>query len=128
AAGRWSNNAFKPKLHRYAVNMAERACHVASYALQFGLTQALDLMSSMFKHRALWFTGLGSLHLLLYQSALLPASLGGVVLFLTWAPWLPLAWAHLPVTSPTLISPNTLGLTWCAIIWLAAYWFIAGSL
>ena len=33
-----ANNAFKPKLHRYAVNMAERACHVASYALQFGLT------------------------------------------------------------------------------------------
>jgi hypothetical protein len=32
------NNAFKPKLHRYAVNMAEKACHVASYALQFGLT------------------------------------------------------------------------------------------
>ena len=32
------NNAFKPKLHRYANNMAERACHVAGYALQFGLT------------------------------------------------------------------------------------------
>jgi len=32
------NNAFKPKLHRYAVNMAEKACHIASYALQFGLT------------------------------------------------------------------------------------------
>jgi hypothetical protein len=32
------NNTFKPKLHRYANNMAERACHVASYALQFGLT------------------------------------------------------------------------------------------
>ena len=32
------NNAFKPKLHRYAGNMAERACHVAGYALQFGLT------------------------------------------------------------------------------------------
>ena len=32
------NIAFKPKLHRYAVNMAEEACHVASYALQFGLT------------------------------------------------------------------------------------------
>jgi hypothetical protein len=32
------NNAFKPKLHRYAVNMAEKACHVVSYALQFGLT------------------------------------------------------------------------------------------
>ncbi|MGB3463097.1 MAG: hypothetical protein WBA33_14140, partial [Rhodanobacter lindaniclasticus] len=30
--------SFKPKLHRYAVNMAERACHVAGYALQFGLT------------------------------------------------------------------------------------------
>jgi hypothetical protein len=35
------NSAFKPKLHRYAVNMAEKACHVASYALQFGLTWAL---------------------------------------------------------------------------------------
>jgi hypothetical protein len=33
-----SNNAFKPKLHRYAVHMAGKACHVASYALQFGLT------------------------------------------------------------------------------------------
>jgi hypothetical protein len=33
-----ANNAFKPKLHRYAANMAKRACHVASYALQFGLT------------------------------------------------------------------------------------------
>ena len=32
------NNAFKPKLHRYANNMAERACHVLGYALQFGLT------------------------------------------------------------------------------------------
>jgi hypothetical protein len=33
-----SNNSFKPKLHRYAVHMAEKACHMASYALQFGLT------------------------------------------------------------------------------------------
>jgi hypothetical protein len=32
------NNAFKPKLHRYAVHMAGKACHMASYALQFGLT------------------------------------------------------------------------------------------
>jgi hypothetical protein len=32
------NNAFKPKLHRYAVHMAGKACHVASYALQFGST------------------------------------------------------------------------------------------
>jgi hypothetical protein len=32
------NNAFKPKLHRYANNMAYKACHVVSYALQFGLT------------------------------------------------------------------------------------------
>jgi hypothetical protein len=31
------NNAFKPKLHRYAVSMAGTACHAASYALQFGL-------------------------------------------------------------------------------------------
>jgi len=32
------NNAFKPKLHRYANHMAEKACHVSGYALQFGLT------------------------------------------------------------------------------------------
>jgi hypothetical protein len=32
------NNAFKPKLDRYAINMTGTACHVASYALQFGLT------------------------------------------------------------------------------------------
>jgi hypothetical protein len=33
-----SNNAFKPKLHRSAVHMAGKACHMASYALQFGST------------------------------------------------------------------------------------------
>jgi hypothetical protein len=38
SAGYRPNIAFKPKLHRYAVNMADKACHVASYALQFGLT------------------------------------------------------------------------------------------
>ena len=32
------NSAFKPKLHRYAVSMADTACHAASYALQFGST------------------------------------------------------------------------------------------
>jgi hypothetical protein len=32
------NNAFKPKLHRYASHMAKEACHVPGYALQFGLT------------------------------------------------------------------------------------------
>jgi hypothetical protein len=32
------NNASKPKLHRYADNMAESACHVVGYALQFSLT------------------------------------------------------------------------------------------
>jgi hypothetical protein len=32
------NNAFKPKLHRYANNMADKACHAVGYALQFGLT------------------------------------------------------------------------------------------
>jgi len=32
------NNASKPKLHRYAVHMAGQACHVGSYAMQFGLT------------------------------------------------------------------------------------------
>ena len=31
------DNPFKPELHRYASNKAERACHVARYALQFGL-------------------------------------------------------------------------------------------
>ena len=31
------DNAFGPKVHRHAVHMAGNACHVASYALQFGL-------------------------------------------------------------------------------------------
>ena len=34
------NIAFKPKLHRYVVHMAGKACHKANYALQFGLTSA----------------------------------------------------------------------------------------
>ena len=38
ATGEAPNIAFKPKLHRYAVHMAEKACHVPGYALQFGLT------------------------------------------------------------------------------------------
>jgi hypothetical protein len=33
-----ADNAFKPELHRYAGNVAETTCHVAGYALQFGLT------------------------------------------------------------------------------------------
>jgi hypothetical protein len=32
------NNAFKPKLRRYANNMAGKACHVVSHALQFDFT------------------------------------------------------------------------------------------
>jgi hypothetical protein len=32
------NIALKPKLHRYARHMAQKACHVPGYALQFGLT------------------------------------------------------------------------------------------
>jgi len=38
ASGARPNNAFKPKLHRYTSHMAEGACHVPGYALQFGLT------------------------------------------------------------------------------------------
>lgn len=30
--------AIKPKSHRNAAHLAERACHVANSALQFGLT------------------------------------------------------------------------------------------
>src|SRR5690606_15772837 len=61
-AGTPSNIAFKPKLHRYAVNMAERACHVASYALQFGLTRALGTKGEVSdacrkKNGSVWVSG-----------------------------------------------------------------------
>lgn len=36
--------SFKPRLHRCAVQMAQSACHVASYALQFSITR-------VFRHR-----------------------------------------------------------------------------
>jgi hypothetical protein len=34
------NKSFKPNLLRYTSNMAGKACHVAGYATQVGLTQA----------------------------------------------------------------------------------------
>jgi hypothetical protein len=37
----WPNAQVNPKLHRYANNMADKACHVVSYALQFGLNALL---------------------------------------------------------------------------------------
>ena len=38
-----ANNSFKPKLLRSGNGVAEKACHAATCATQFGLTQALGL-------------------------------------------------------------------------------------
>jgi hypothetical protein len=85
-------------------------------------------MNSTLKRRIMWFAGLIGLHLFLYQTSLMPQTPGGVVLFLSWLPWLPLAWAHIAVASQMLPTPTALGLVWCAAVWLAFYWFLAGRL
>ena|SRR6185312_556768 len=85
-------------------------------------------MNSTLKRRIMWFAGLSGLHHFLYQTSLMPQALGGVVLFLSWLPWLPLAWAHIAVASHLLPTPTVLGLVWCAVVWLMFYWFLAGQL
>jgi len=85
-------------------------------------------MNSTLKQRIMWFAGLSSLHLFLYQTSLMPQTLGGAVLFLSWLPWLPLAWAHIAVATQFLPTPTVLGLIWCAAVWTAFYWFLAGQL
>ena len=49
-------------------------------------------------------------------------------MFLSWLPWLPLAWAHIAVASHLLPTPTVLGLVWCTVVWLAIYWLLAGKL
>ena len=85
-------------------------------------------MISTHKHRVLWFVCFSALHLLLYKSAQLMDALGGAVLFLSWAPWLPLAWAGVAVETHLFPMPTAIGLLWCATVWLAFYWLVAGAL
>jgi len=77
----------------------------------------------------MWAVVLSGTHLLLYQLAhLLPNTFAGIIGFLSWLPWLPLAWAHIAVASHLLPTPTALGLLWCASVWLAIYWLLAGKL
>jgi len=85
-------------------------------------------MNSTLKRRIIWFAGLSGLHLFLYQTSLMPPTVGGIILFLSWLPWLPLAWAHIAVAAHLLPTPTVLGLIWCAAVWGAFYWFLAGQL
>jgi hypothetical protein len=86
-------------------------------------------MNSMLKRRIVWAAALSSAHLILYQLAhFLTDTFAGVIGFLSWLPWLPLAWAHIAVASQLLPTPTALGLLWCAAVWLATYWLLAAWL
>jgi hypothetical protein len=83
------------------------------------------------KRRTIWFVALVLIHAALWiTAAYLPRSLTGAVVFASFLPWLPLAWAHTPgVSIQGLVPlPNVIGLVWCLIVWLAVYWFVAGAL
>jgi hypothetical protein len=86
-------------------------------------------MNSMLKRRIVWTAVLSGVHLLLYQWAhFLSDTFAGVIGFLSWLPWLPLAWADVAVASQLLPMPTALGLLWCAAVWLVIYWLLAGKL
>ena len=86
-------------------------------------------MKSLLIRRAMWAVALSTTHLILYQTAgLLPSAASGLIGFLSWAPWLPLAWADIAVATRLIPTPSYLGLLWCAVVWLAIYWLLAGRL
>jgi hypothetical protein len=85
-------------------------------------------MTSTLKRRIIWFASLSGLHLFLYQASFMPQTLSGFVLYLSWLPWLPLAWAHIAVASHLLPTPTVAGLGWCATVWLTIYWLLAKKL
>jgi hypothetical protein len=72
------------------------------------------------------FSALVITHALLYSSkSFFP--FGGAILFVSWSPWLPLAWVTTFFSSTNLIpTPNTFGLAWCLIVWLVLHWFLSG--
>ena len=85
-------------------------------------------MSSTLKRRIIWFADMSGLHLFLYHASFVPQTLGRIVLFLSWLPWLPLARAHIAVASHLLPTPTAAGLVWCAVVWLAIHWLLASKL
>lgn len=85
-------------------------------------------MTVIYKQRFAWFVAFSGIHLSLWAAlGFLPSDFGGGVMFLSVLPWLPWAWLDLPVSARgLLVLPNTAGLLWCAMVWLAIYWFLGG--
>jgi hypothetical protein len=79
------------------------------------------------KRHVQWTLGFGCAHVLLYLAgSLLPAALVGAIRAGSWLPWLALVRAA--VVPEWFAESTKLGLLWCAMVWLAAYWFVTGLL
>ena len=88
-------------------------------------------MSVPSKRRMTWFIALVAIHAALWSvKDYVPRGLSEAIYFTSFLPWLPFAWADVPWLSVRSIValPNALGLAWCAAIWLAIYWFVAGGI
>lgn len=79
------------------------------------------------KRHVEWTFGFGCAHVLLYlASSLLPAALAEVIRAGSWLPWLALVRANL--IPEWVAGSSELGPLWCAVVWLAVYWFATGLL
>lgn len=79
------------------------------------------------KRHVEWTLGVGCAHLLLYlASSLLPAALAEAIRAGSWLPWLALVRAN--VVPEWFAGSSKLGPLWCAVVWLAVYWFVTGLL
>lgn len=78
--------------------------------------------------RCIRFAILAGMHaLLLGVATSLPDWLAGCVVFVSWLPWLPLAWLGLPVmVAPAIPIPNLAGNLWSIVVWAVFYWWLAG--
>lgn len=87
-------------------------------------------MRIILKHQIGWFVTFSAIHAGLWVSGdYLTNQFGGGVLFVTWLPWLPMAWLNIAVIKVgVFVFPTFWGLIWCAMVWLMVYWFLGGAL
>jgi hypothetical protein len=81
-----------------------------------------------FARRLVLFFVLSGAHLLAFSACRqLPDAFCGAVAFVSWLPWIPLAWLGLPVTMSVIPIPNLAGDVWCVAVWLTIYWWLSGA-
>ena len=87
-------------------------------------------MRVVLNHRIGCFVIFTAIHVALYASEnYLPNQFAGGVSFVTWLPWLPLAWLNIVVVKVGIfVFPTFVGLIWCAIFWLVVYWYLGKAL